>query len=164
MMKKFIIGIATSLLALTALTFTAPSVHAATTYQTIVYGLNRPNYTQVRGWSWSVRDTNGFPVGTLAFQTDCNLVDYKYTGSGNPIARWASGTVRPIGTVCTFVIQNDGNLVIYQSGHGAIWASGTNRGPTYEYNLDIDSNAQLVDWRYRASDHYWEILRIFAGP
>lgn len=41
---------------------------------------------------------------------------------GNGAAAWATGTS---GSNHYVLMQNDGNLVMYRPGSGAVWASGT---------------------------------------
>ena len=54
-------------------------------------------------------------------QADSNLVIYAASG-----ATWASG-IKGNTAPYTLLMQDDGNLVIYDSKNRAIWASGTNR-------------------------------------
>ena len=64
-------------------------------------------------WAIGRTDTDRF-----IFQSDGNLV--AYTASGAPT--WSSRTAGSAATV--FVVQSDGNLVIYASGR-PVWASNT---------------------------------------
>ena len=43
----------------------------------------------------------------------------------------------------TFTLQTDGNLVLYQAGAGALWASGTNGTNTYALIMQGDGNLVL---------------------
>jgi hypothetical protein len=66
------------------------------------------------GVAWA---TNRWTGGYLIMQGDCNLVAYDLWRT----AKWSSGTAG-VGTGCTFVVQNDGNLVIYRGGDGRpVW-------------------------------------------
>lgn len=56
-------------------------------------------------------------------QSDGNLVVYR-NEDGKDIATWASGSS---GSDATFVLQDDGNMVVYDQGV-AIWATMTNEG------------------------------------
>lgn len=148
-MKRFIIGLLTSLLALTALTLTAPPASAIARYQTVEYGRLHPNITVGKGWFIRLTDTNGCPTAKLIFQTDGNLVGYRYpcVGTATQVV-WSSNTVRPAGTSMTLVFQTDGNWVIYQAGRGAQWASGTNYGANFTYNMDTDSDGLTAIWQW----------------
>ena len=109
-------------------------------------GLGNLNYAPV--WSMSAKDTAGLPVSTVTFQSDCNLVLYRRNTNGSTSVLWASNTVRPIGTPCTFVLQADGNAVIYNGSFGAIWATGTNFGSAYKYQFDVYSFGRVSVWQY----------------
>ena len=68
----------------------------------------------------------------LIFQKDGNLVLYEVVGNAPPLANGATFTGKPLWDTETFnhqnsafVIQDDGNLVIYDSGRKPIWASST---------------------------------------
>jgi hypothetical protein len=92
-----------------------------------------------RRWIWN-SGTNGYPFDALLMQDDGNLVIYP---AGCPIvdyyhglrlcqtytpAYWASQTYKkPIWPNTKFLLQYDGNLVIY-SNQTAIWATMTNGG------------------------------------
>jgi hypothetical protein len=54
-------------------------------------------------------------------QTDSNLVVYGFSG-----AVWATG-LRGGTAPYTLIMQDDGNLVVEDSSHRPIWASGTHR-------------------------------------
>ena len=49
--------------------------------------------------------------------------------------------------VCSFNVQDDGNLVIYNSSKKAVWASNTQRkgGPPYKTVMQGDGNFVLYD-------------------
>jgi hypothetical protein len=119
---------------------------AAEAYRTITYGYGHGNITANKGWSVQVADTTGAPIATLIFQSDCNLVEYRYVNHVTTVT-WNSGTVRPIGTACTLVFQGDGNVVIYTAY--AIWATGTNYGTNWVYQYDISSNGENDIWWYQ---------------
>lgn len=87
--------------------------------------------------TWCTGSSTDFPIGEappeaggpgiLKMQGDGNLV--LYTPISSPY--WASGTS---GTDFYLVLQNDRNLVIYQSGStGAAWACSVNRDNTCGY-------------------------------
>lgn len=67
--------------------------------------------------SFCLKPRNDAFGSKLIFQGDGNLVHYR-----NGVARWASGTN---GRGATFVLQADGNAVIYNASGQAIWATGT---------------------------------------
>jgi subtilisin family serine protease len=64
----------------------------------------------------SLTSCNG--AATLIHQQDGNVVVYDRLG-----ATWSTNTYRQ--TTSTFVLQTDGNLVLYPSSGGAIWANGS---------------------------------------
>jgi hypothetical protein len=69
--------------------------------------------------------------GTLAFQTDGNLVAYK---SNNRGPYWSSGTSGPANSGVNYILimQDDGNLCIYNTSNRPftlIWKSGSNPTP-----------------------------------
>jgi GH25 family lysozyme M1 (1,4-beta-N-acetylmuramidase) len=108
-------------------------------------------------------NTSGHPGAFFAVQSDGNLVIY--TSAGTPL--WSSGTgpIPPAPSTCgkiasgeglgpgdsvssclacfTFVMQGDGNLVLYHNGNGAIWATGTNGKNGYALEMQSDGNLVL---------------------
>ena len=56
---------------------------------------------------------------TINMQADCNLVVYKITGNREH-ALWNSGTAGKR-TQCHADMQSDGNLVLYDGAHRAVW-------------------------------------------
>lgn len=109
--------------------------------------------------------TNGNPGARLVMQTDGNMVIYS---SGNqPL--WASYTIhipeflsyapttfdpgrlfpgQAIQTAdrrLTFILQDDGNLVLYAQGRGAVWASGTDGRNVAYLAMQPDGNLVLYD-------------------
>ena len=68
-------------------------------------------------WATSFRTGSWRSQEYVIFQADGNLVTY---GGGRAI--WSSGTP---GSGARFVVQNDGNLVIYNGSNRAVWSSGT---------------------------------------
>jgi GH25 family lysozyme M1 (1,4-beta-N-acetylmuramidase) len=111
--------------------------------------------------------TNGHGGSSLAVQEDGNVV--VYAPGGHPL--WATGTnlppppAQPSGctiinpgqglsggeqlTSCdgryTLAMQNDGNLVLYHNGKGALWATGTNGKGGYNAIMQGDGNFVLYD-------------------
>jgi hypothetical protein len=75
-------------------------------------------------------------TGTLNMQSDGNLVLYRYGQ-----ARWASATTRYPGS--RFVLQADGNLVIYDASGVARWASRTAGTGGNRLILQTDGNLVL---------------------
>lgn len=80
---------------------------------TITYGLAN---------SFCIKDTHN---GWLVWQSDGNLVWYVHG-----VAKWASNT-NDRGK--TFRLQNDGNMVIYDSSGKAVWASSWIKNASGEY-------------------------------
>jgi hypothetical protein len=70
---------------------------------------------------------------TLSLQADGNLVLY---GAG--AAYWASKTQSKV--VSRLVMQDDGNLVLYDRKGGSVWASGTNGHPGAFLLVQDDGN------------------------
>jgi hypothetical protein len=66
----------------------------------------------------------------LAYQDDGNLVLYPYDQDR---AAWASGTNGASVGEC--VLQEDGNLVVYNRDGRAVWASGTNGSPVTRFTV-----------------------------
>ncbi|XP_020572028.1 mannose-specific lectin-like [Phalaenopsis equestris] len=74
----------------------------------------------------------------FTMQYDCNLVLYD---DSTPI--WASGT-QGKGSGCYVIMQQDGNLVIYDSKKKPLWASNTNVGKgNYVLVLQKDRNVVI---------------------
>ncbi len=69
--------------------------------------------------------TDGPPSSAdyASFQKDGNLVVYGYNRLGWAVASWSSGTYGEGAT--QLALQGDGNLVIYNGSHTALWASNT---------------------------------------
>jgi len=62
-------------------------------------------------------------AGYASFQKDGNFVVYGYNRLGWLLASWASNTNNEGAT--QLALQGDGNLVIYNSSHTALWATDT---------------------------------------
>ena len=62
-------------------------------------------------------------VGYASFQTDGNLVVYEYNRIGGLYAQFSSDTYGQGAT--QLALQGDGNLVIYNGSHHALWATDT---------------------------------------
>jgi hypothetical protein len=83
----------------------------------------------------------------LAYQDDGNLVLYPYDQDR---AVWASGTNGASVGEC--VLQEDGNLVVYNRDGRAVWASGTNGSPVARFTvrdggfLTLESAAGDILW------------------
>ena len=75
----------------------------------------------------------------LSYQGDGNLVLYRMS-DGHPL--WATHTFAA-GVV---EMQHDGNLVIYASGGGAIWSTGTAGYPGARLAMQSDSNLVIYDY------------------
>lgn len=89
------------------------------------------------------------------FQADGNLVQYQVIGAPGPLnpgvtfngkALWSSGTINPK-RGRKFVVQNDGNLVIYDENQKDVWSSNTAGTPGGLYVQD-DSNIVLYKLVY----------------
>src|SRR5437899_571009 len=83
---------------------------------------------------------------TLIYQGDCNLVLYDNYRFQNPRALWESGTYgKPAGTC---VMQNDGNLVIYDPNWKPLWSSKTWGNPGSRLVMQDDGNLVIYkpDW------------------
>jgi len=138
----------------------SPTVITSGTYAYIDYGGGigqRSNYYYTPGqWDEHAYDTQTTESSREVFQSDCNLVGYNYDIYGRVYVIFASNTVRPVGTNCTFAIQTDGNLVIYQYGHGAIWSCACNRGTQYGYEHVIHSDGFFdVLWFHPGGTVIW---------
>ncbi len=116
--------------------------------------------------------TEGHAGASLAVQEDGNMVVY----APGPKAVWASNTVFPMpppapsgcGTIqpgqgltagetfssCggeyTLAMQDDGNLVLYHNGKGAIWATMTNGKGGFNMWMQGDGNFVLYDTKSKA--------------
>ena len=114
-------------------------------------------------------NTNGNPGSRLVVQDDGNAVIYR----ANNTAAWATNTVVPSGPTAagdtmtagqmlyagqsiksqngkfTFVMQGDGNLVLYRAEGRALWASGTNGKRVAVCAMQGDGNLVL----YEAGPH-----------
>ena len=83
----------------------------------------------------------------LAYQDDGNLVLYPYDSDR---AVWASGTNGTSVGEC--VLQQDGNLVVYNREGRAVWASGTNGSPVTRLTvrdggfLTLETSAGDILW------------------
>ncbi|MFJ6795826.1 glycoside hydrolase domain-containing protein [Streptomyces sp. NPDC091268] len=78
----------------------------------------------------------------LTMQADGNLVLYYKAGTGNGVARWATGTYGNPGAYGTF--QGDGNFVIYNAAGVPVWASGTYGNPGAAFKLQDDGNLTII--------------------
>lgn len=67
--------------------------------------------------------TNGYVAWRTTFQTDGNLVVYWRQGVFNEQAVWDANTQGH--SSATLAVQNDGNVVIYDGNHVAIWDTNT---------------------------------------
>jgi hypothetical protein len=65
-------------------------------------------------------------AGRLYLQTDGNLVWYQPGKNGGQVPVWNSGT-QGTGPTTNLVMQNDGNLVLYDLWHRMLWSSKTGR-------------------------------------
>lgn len=148
-------------LALPCVGLLSPPAHASLAVTDIRYG-GGWGYTNIyvaKGWNTVTPDSSGRPVTQEIFQTDCNDVIKRLNANGTTTIIWASGTVRPTNTSCSMVFQQDGNKVIYQAGHGAIFATGTNRGLYYKYIAEVQSDGTaLISW-FRPN-YGWQIIWI----
>ena len=88
------------------------------------------------------------PAVQLCMQMDCNLVLYNCANDRfeqtAERALWASNTARSSNGDCHLVMQQDGNLVVYDSGNYKVWSytdypKGYENGP-YRAVLQADGN------------------------
>ncbi len=80
-------------------------------------------------------------------QHDGNFVVYSSkssNGKGNDNAIWASNTNGRGQAPYRTVMQNDGNLVLYDKSNAALWASGSNGKGTGPYKLVMQDDGNLV--------------------
>ncbi|KAF4957260.1 hypothetical protein FSARC_11356 [Fusarium sarcochroum] len=62
----------------------------------------------------------------VKMQEDGNFVMYDNSGTGN--ATWHTDTASPTGNnTTTLVVQDDGNVVLYNEGGVPIWATSSNK-------------------------------------
>ncbi|MEW6736336.1 MAG: hypothetical protein AB1489_33900 [Acidobacteriota bacterium] len=123
------------------------------TFTTLVPGgggpanLVLPNTTFTSNGMWYPSPNQEY---VTILQTDGNLVLYQVIGTAPPLkqgvtftgkALWATGTNNNQND--TFVVQNDGNLVVYNSKGSAIWASNTNGKVPVGLYLQNDGNLVL---------------------
>ncbi len=89
----------------------------------------------------SIRSSNGAYI--LKFQTDGNVVLYKNLSS-SPKPIWDTGTSgHP--TAAKFIMQSDGNLVLYDTGDIALWAATQHGGHLGDNaGLHIQDDGNLV--------------------
>ncbi|KAL6527556.1 hypothetical protein OROGR_016646 [Orobanche gracilis] len=88
---------------------------------------------------------------TLAMQADCNLV-LRHSSR----VLWSTGTAGK-GSNCYVTMQDDGNLVIYSTGKGAVWASKTVKGKgSYELVLQDDRNLVIYKRSATARKAIWD--------
>lgn len=78
---------------------------------------------------------------TFVFQGDGNLVLYKNYPNHPRKPLWASGTNGRSAVVC--IMQDDGNLVIYDPDANALWASGTNGHASSHLVVQDDGNVVI---------------------
>jgi hypothetical protein len=79
----------------------------------------------------SIKSCNG--AATLIHQTDGNVVVYDRLG-----ALWSTGT--PGRATSNFIMQGDGNLVLYSNTGTPLWASGTGWSPGSVVRVQDDCN------------------------
>jgi hypothetical protein len=130
-MKRRLIGIPTTFLLLAALMLSVVSSAFAATL--------RPGHSLQVGRQ--LHSDNG--RYTLTLQADGNVVLYD---NGNHQAVWATNTPRT--DPANFIMQTDGNLVLYNSSGSPLWASNTNNNPGAMLAVQDDGN--LVVYRARA--------------
>jgi hypothetical protein len=101
------------------------------------------------GQTLSRRQTLTSPSGEfiLVYQDDGNLVLYRYDQDR---AVWATNTHHTSVGEC--VLQEDGNLVVYNGEGHAVWASGTNGRPVTLLAMHDDGVLTLQD---AAGDKIW---------
>lgn len=87
------------------------------------------------------------------YQTDGNLVHYRRSDDK---ALWASGTHGRPGARC--VMQDDGNLVIYDAADAPLWAAGTHGHHGARLAIQDDGNVVIYarDGRPVWSTDTWE--------
>jgi hypothetical protein len=101
---------------------------------------------------------------TLVYQLDANLVLYKNYDFQNPRSLWLSATYgKPI-EVC--IIQNDGNLVIYDPDGRPLWASNTAGNPGSRLVVQDDGNVVIYkpDWTPVWATNTWQPLMGLVVP
>ncbi|KAL5697719.1 hypothetical protein ACHQM5_028836 [Ranunculus cassubicifolius] len=74
----------------------------------------------------------------LAMQSLCNLI---LLDGGRPI--WSTGTIGRASN-CYVAMQTNGNIVLYDYGNKAMWASNTNRAGSASYYLSLQCDRNLV--------------------
>jgi hypothetical protein len=85
-------------------------------------------------WSTGTRGTNC----KLVLQGDANLVLYCDEG-----VRWSTNTSRFASQgPFKFVVQNDGNLVLYTATNGVAWASNTSGVVTLDQAEDMENDSE----------------------
>lgn len=80
----------------------------------------------------------------LKMEKNCNLVLYSVDDSVIGGGLWTSNTANA-GTDCRMEFQADGNLVVYDGGGQAKWASGTSGTSGAELHLQGDGNAVIYN-------------------
>ena len=93
----------------------------------------------------------------LVWQHDGNLVVYEGTQPGGR-ALWATGTDTDARRGYKLSLQGDGNIVIYNSGGQALWASHTNGAynPYKRYTLGLDPQDLTLETSMPGYDTYKE--------
>ena len=90
----------------------------------------------------------------MVFQSDGNLVVYKFAAKESYKAIWNSGTVGRAVKTCVF--QHDGNLVMYDYAGKAIWDSNTDaknrEGKGFGFKADRFFPAGGGNWMVMQSD------------
>src|SRR6266496_1640751 len=131
--KRFVALLTVALLALGLIT--AP--HAAAYGGVIWYtdygaGAGQKTAYSTNHWREPYACTIAWQSDCLIWQTDGNLVIYR-----NYAARWASNTHTPGSCTCTMIMQHDGNIVLYTSWGQPYWATNTNYGTMWDYQLQL---------------------------
>ncbi|MFT5679980.1 MAG: hypothetical protein ACI8RZ_000885 [Myxococcota bacterium] len=122
------------------------SNHTVGPYMGFSDGLIPPNTRLPNDGSWVISPNQEH---VLISQPDGNVVLYQVIGQppkadGDTFAgeaTWATGTNNKGSAF--FIVQNDGNLVIYDSNSKAIWSSGTSGQKTIYLAVQDDGNLVL---------------------
>ena len=104
-----------------------------------------------------------FRAYELEMQDDGNLVLYKYTYSYK--SRWPIWSTGTMGSGANrFVVQKDGNMVLYRPDGVAVWASNTqywNNGSFYTI-LQLQNDGNLVMYNYYYTNQGWNRVAVWA--
>jgi hypothetical protein len=102
--------------------------------------------------------TAGTGSDLIQLQSDNNLVIVDIS-TGKPIAHWATHTAGQGTGKAKLVIQDDGNLVLYDGEGAKLWETGVPAGPKYPDTLKVEQTLEGGDLLRSGNGEYTAIFQ-----